>query len=788
MKTNFSGLLRGISLIALAVPAAVHAQPTDEAAGAGTEHDGNRADTADIIVTAQFRAQNLQDTPLAITAVNSDTIRSRSLDTVVDIAATAPSLEIRSGGTAYGPAPQIYIRGIGQVETTYAYEPGVGLYVDDVYYGSALGSVMDLLDLDRIEILRGPQGTLAGRNSVGGAIKLFSKKPEGSGRGYVEVGYGSRNRIEARGSLDLPIIGDQLALRVSGIGRRQSGYLTRLDFGCLHPGSGVPTAVTSPDCVLGTEGGTRMGAVRAALRWRPTPRLDINIIGTLSRDDSEAAATKLLSANYRSNVPAGFNQSQFITGPHDRTNYATYTTLSYTDPPAYAGLPGYGTHQAIAVEPVTRSQGNILSGQIDYEMSDAVALTSITAYQHMHGNFGKDIDLTPYDINTINYIFDHKQFTQELRLNAGLGDLLDLTLGGFYYESDSVFSGIQLNAPGAASQNVFLLNDIIKSESKSLFAHTVLHLTRDLNVTGGIRYTDDSKSYQFARRNPYYPDLPANASSRNIDGLIGTFADDRFDYRINVDYRWSEGLMTYAQVSTGYRGGGVNPRPYVPEQAVGFGPESVTSYEIGFKSDLIDRTLRVNGDVFMNKYKDIIFFNRAATPNSNLNATPVNAGDGTYKGAELEIDFHPRTGLSVQASVSYLHFQLDRVSAAGADIVPPNMNAKAPYAPEWKYSLGAQYEFDAGSLGKITPRVDMSYQSEMFPDIQNTRIAMTEARTLVNIRLGWTSDDGDWQGAFAITNLFDKFYYRSKVNYPVGAVVGDLAPPREWRVSLRRNF
>jgi iron complex outermembrane receptor protein len=791
-------LLQGmIGIVGSALPALALAQSPGAAPPAGqlsgADASGGSAsprppEVGEVVVTAEFRAQNIQNTPLAITAVNAAGLESRSMTSVVDLTAVSPSLQIRSGGSAYGPAPQIYIRGIGQVETMYAYEPGVGLYVDDVYYGSALGSVISLLDLDRVEILRGPQGTLEGMNSVGGAIKLFSKAPTGEKGGYVELGYGSLNTLQARGSINVPLVADKLALRLSGMALHRDGYLTRLDFGCTHPGSGVPSALVAPNCRLGTEGGVNTHAGRAALRWTPSDRLEVNLVGTLAVDNSEIGATKLLAAKFKTNIPAGFDQDLLVTGPHDYTNYATYMSPAYTDPAKYAGLPGAGSHPATAVKPESNSISRIASAKVDYKLTDAVSLTSITGYQHIDGNYGKDIDLTPFPVNTINYIFSHKQFTQELRLNAQLGKLVDLTIGGFYYHADSGFSGVQINQPGYPSQNVFALNDIIKATNKSAFAHAVLHVTDRLNLTGGIRYTDDRKTYQFGRRDPYDLSLPALASSGAIDGVVGRYSGNHVDYRADIDYRWSDSLMTYAQISTGFRGGGVNPRPYVAEQATPFGPETVTAYEAGFKSDLIGRTLRLNGDVFINKYDGIVFFDRTPTPHSVLNATPVNAGNGTFKGAEVELDYRPAGGLTIEGSASYLHFHLDKVSAAGANIASANPDAQAPNAPNWQASLGVQYEFDAGGHGTITPRIDVDYQSYFYADLANTEISKTEGRTIVNARVTWKSNDGDWQASLAATNLFDRFYYFSKVQYPVGATVGALAPPREVTVSLRRNF
>jgi iron complex outermembrane receptor protein len=260
-----------------------------------------------IIVTAQFREQNLQDTPLAITAVSSAMLEARSQTNVQDVANQAPSVTLKPQGATFGPSLGASIRGVGQFDFNPALEPGVGLYVDDVYFATLTGSILDLLDLDRVEILRGPQGTLAGRNSIGGAIKLYSQRPTGDNSGYVAAAYGSRNRLDLRGSADFNLA-EGLDARIAGVAKQQEGYVKRLDFGCLYPAGGPATFVdrsgatvpinpaggvtpltNASDCVLAKEGEVGFIAVRGQLRYRPTDTLDINIIADYSEDDRTAA-------------------------------------------------------------------------------------------------------------------------------------------------------------------------------------------------------------------------------------------------------------------------------------------------------------------------------------------------------------------------------------------------------------------------------------------------------------------------------------------------------------------
>ena len=249
----------------------------------------------EITVTAQFRSENLQETPLAITAVTGDMLEARSQTSIYEVAAQAPSVLLAPQAQANGSGLIAYIRGVGQTDFNFALEPGVGLYVDDVYYSTLTGSLLDLLDLDRVEILRGPQGTLSGRNSIGGAIKLFSRKAEGKG-GNVSLTYGSYNRVDVRASGDFTLVDDKLFMRVAGVTKNRDGYVDRMDYGCSHPGSGVPTLRLSDGCSLGTLGGISYTAGRLSMRWLASDNVELNVIGDITNDNSEAGADVLRRA------------------------------------------------------------------------------------------------------------------------------------------------------------------------------------------------------------------------------------------------------------------------------------------------------------------------------------------------------------------------------------------------------------------------------------------------------------------------------------------------------------
>ncbi|MCW2369444.1 TonB-dependent receptor [Sphingobium sp. B11D3D] len=780
-------LLVRASVVAVALSAVT---PVMAQGQATTDNSAQEADggVGDIVVTAQFRSQRLQDTPIAITAMDSAMMESRSYNTVTDLTNSAPNVVLKPTTSAFGPGAAIYVRGVGQADTNFAYEPGVGLYVDDVYHGTVFGSQLDLLDLERVEILRGPQGTLAGKNSIGGAVKLFTKKPSGEG-GFIEATTGSFDRLDLRGAGDFALVPDRLFVRVSGATRSKKGYLDRLDFGCVYPNNGVFTAsaAVGKDCVIGQEGGTKYTAGRVAMRWIASDDIEVNVAASRLVDDSEPSATKLLAITVAPTLTPGItNRNVFITGPESYTNYANYTTPAFTD----AG----GSHNTIVWQPNTRLRTWEVSGSIDWKLGPDLALKSITSYQSISGRYGTDFDTTPYGINTNNITNTHHQFTQELRLNGtSISGLLDWTLGGYYYKATSYIEGGSIIAPGAATSSVFYSDDTIPARSVSGFAHVTAHLTDRLNLTGGIRYTDDKKDYNFRRFNPFNTSQVSYTAQRLIDGAVGNYSGKRWDYRANIDYRLTDDLMVFAQYSTGFRGGGVNPRPFVIEQVVPFNPESLEAYEIGFKSDLLNRAVRLNASAFINNYKDIIFSNTAPTVVNGVvltpqNATPTNAGDARFKGFEAELTVNPLRGLSFDGSVSYLDFQLTKLGAAGATIAGITLNSIAPFVTEWKVSAGAQYEILVGNAGTLTPRLDLAYQSSFYTNSDNNPASLVPAYTMLNGRLTWQSADEDWKVSLAVTNLTDKFYYQNKTRLPIGLVIGTPGAPREWSLIVRRAF
>lgn len=745
----------------------------------------------EVLVTAQFRSERLQDTPIAITAITADMLQQRSQTSVQEVAAQAPNVTLTRASAAFGPSVSASIRGIGQYDFNPAVEPGVGMYVDDVYYSSLTGTIFDLLDLERVEILRGPQGTLAGRNSIGGAVKLFSKRPTGDGSGFIEASYGAYNRVDVRGSADFALVPEKLLMRLSGVTKQRDGFFSILDYGCLNPGGGVPPRNNTDDCKVGEQSGIDYSGARASLLWVAADSVDVNIIADYTHDTSSPPGNVLVFANNSSSnvsqYPGVTFDSRFVPTGEAYYNFATFNAPDGT----FTIAPGVTVPiQGLNLSSRSDFQGWGVSAQVNWKISDALTLTSITAHREFDAAWQTDGDYSPLQVALGADELEHRQFSQELRLNGAAG-AVDYTVGAYFFDQKSVYPSHQLILYAPIPLD-FLQNDPVEADTQAVFTHAVWHVTDKLNLTGGLRYTEESKDYTFSRLNR---DGTPNAFLGALNGVTATYEGSQVDYRANADYRWTDRLMTYVQVSTGFKGGGIGPRPFVREQARAFGPEKLTAYEVGVKSTLANGTVRLNAAAFFNDYTDIqlTLLSCPQFGGPGPCALPQNAGDAEMKGVEVEIEAQPVDGLTFDVSASYLDFEYTRIDPLAGGPAQPGgvqLGMITPFTPEVKASAGVQYEFELDAGGSLTPRVDVSYQDELYTNAVNGPNNLVDSRTLSNARLTWRSPSQDTSISAEVTNLTGKYYYVSKfdLSSAAGIAAAQVGAPRMWAVTLRHNF
>ena len=809
-----------------------------------------------ITVTAQFREQNLQDTPIAITAVNAEMLEARGQTDISQIAAQAPNVSLRPQPQNGGSGLIAFIRGVGQVDFNYALDPGVGVYVDDVYIPTLSSSLLELIDLDRIEVLRGPQGTLAGKNSIGGAIKLFSAKPRGDGSGALKVEYGSFDLVQIRGMADFGI-SDNLAVRISGMGRSRDGYVGMLDYGATHPNSNVPAnnARGRGNADYETMGGESLVAGRVALRWEPTSRIEVNLSGDYTREDSEAVPTVLIAAGEP--TPAGVSSEFF---DPTTSNPSTSLSSTFTPIPWLVGKDGTAVQVNCAFVPagpyscdtggnllgwdprfvsysnfmdamepnpqapfkpyfalpITEFEGWGVHGNITFDVTDNVQLVYIGSWREYTSKWGQDQDATPIPVAQLDNEMNHRAWSSEVRLNFELAEgMVEGTVGGFYLDQSGEYTArVDLNYV-VPTIDFIHGPDTTPSTTKALFGTVTVRPIDGLGLTGGLRYTKDKKVYTYFRSNPDGT-LPnpancfgppgvfseANCILSGLFGIPGEFKGDRWDWRIVGDYRFSDSFLAYASVSTGFKGGGVNPRPFVADQALAFQPETLTTYEAGFKSDFLDRRVRINGAAFLNKYEDIIL-GKLVCPESSLPSPclrPENIGSADVKGLELEVSLFPVDGLSIDGSVAYLDFEYTSATVPGNTLACPAdaclegtiipADGITPYTPELTYSFGIQYDYEM-EVGTISGRFDGTFQDDVFTTAENTSWSRIDDRFLGNARLSYTTRDDAWRVSLEVQNIFDKYYFLSKsdvTSNSLGVVTGVPALPRTWSLAIERKF
>ena len=741
----------------------------------------------EVIVTARKRSEGVQETPIAITALSATQLEQRSLTNLVEVGAYVPNVIMNTspGSSGGGNNAQIYIRGVGQSDFLFTTDPGVGIYVDGVFHPRTLGGVMDLLDLERVEVLRGPQGTLFGKNTIGGAISLTSQKPTGDGSGYLEVTTGRYNRLDMRGSYDVAL-NDTLAAKVSVSSKNRDGIGKRLEFGT--------------DRVLDETGDENATSARLALRWTASEDVTVDFSADYTREREKGVPVILASYDDAGEFGGlGGLWNALVGGPGGLIMSSAFILGDRYDSYATGGnentLDAYG-----------------FSVNVDWSVSEDLSFRSITAYREMDAFFNSDTDGSPLSFAGTAQHQDQNQISQEFQLiGKAFDDRLDWMMGVFYFDEfgrddnqvrlisglydalealPGTLNGSPLSAPTAPGGpgnpiNVLLDVDLdvfneIDIKSYAAFTQGTFKISEKLNLTGGARYSYEKKEY-------YLNHIRHNA---NIPTVGDTTISDNwgsFTPMGSIDYQVSDDFLTYFSVTKGFKSGGFNGRPITDGQVDSFDPESVVSYEVGFKSDWFDNRLRLNAAAFFADYRDMQLGSISADANGNLVLRIQNAGKAEIKGLELEMQAKPSANFDVVGSLGYVDFKIKELDPG---VVELTLDTEAPKAPEWNASLGMQYTWDVSDNAILSIRGDWTYQSKTYQDILNTESIAAEGYSLFNARLVYENFEGGWELAIFGTNLADKEYvvtgYQTLSSFGTTNLV--YGRPREWGLSLKKRF
>lgn len=721
----------------------------------------------EITVTARRRDESLMSTPVSVTAFTGEDLQQRQIERVHEIGASTPNLEFRNHANAGSSNSNavVYIRGVGQSDFAVSTEPGVGIYVDEAYISQASGAVIDLVDIESIQVLRGPQGTLFGRNTIGGAVLVNTVKPNEEFGGSAHATLGTDELREVGVKVNVPLT-DTLFSRLSFQARERDGWVDYVN-------------------VPGSDGGgsDETWGARLALRWLATDDLTIDFSADYTDTETDGPpniVTRIENFNSAGGL-TNAGQYNIAVAPFAGLTPA-YDNTFVTKDDAYKNFGTFfeGGEQEI--------WGGTLTVAWDL---DAFSLKSITNYREIESTDGRDEDGSPMEISHVRDDLDAEQFSQEFQLSGqAFDDKLTWTTGVYYFEDEAV------NINPVQFPHVTLVSGaIVEKESSAWFGQASYDLSDKWSLTVGARYTDENKDFLVDDRIQYVTSVwlpfldpanppifvfpPPNAVTLAAKGKTEANINNK-DYHANLSYQWTEDLLVYASYSEGFKGGGFVQR-VIPGQAVtSYDPEFAEVYELGFKWE--GETLRLTGALFYTDYSDLqITLFRVFAP------VTENAGDAEIYGAELEFLWIPSDNWKISGGVGLLDAEYTTEINDDSGLVSKDDDLAS--TPELQYNLSASYTWPEPVLsGALTFRLDYSYQSDYYMEAANDPDQEQKAFGLLNGAITWVSESEQWEVALRGRNLTDEVYWTSpqggvEANGIVGPTVGQ---PVEY--SLRVGF
>ncbi|MFW2830330.1 TonB-dependent receptor [Sphingomonas sp. ID0503] len=733
----------GFKLVLLAsavVPHMAFAQTSDvgePAAASAPDLSG------EIVVTAQRRSERLQDIPASISALDSERLQAAG---VVDISNIAPRIPGFYAGGFGASRPQLYIRGIGTRQFDPGSESSVGVFVDESYLGRTGGVLGTLKDIERVEVLKGPQGTLYGRNTIAGAINVITKGPTSTLSAEAEAGAGNYNSYDLFGAVSGPIAGDALKGRIAGWRSYRRGYVTNLTTGNHAQG-------------LDNYGG------RLRFEINPASNLKIDLIGEIMRDTGPSFQGE--------SVGSTLNPNGILLGK--ATLVVPRTGDRYKQP--YTTDTDYNRH----VDAVTAKV------QLETELADIV---SVTSYRKMKYSDDRDFDNTVFDVIRQISVEDSKQFSQELRLVSNedgalsFGGALNWILGVYYYDDKSyhqdTFDFGADSVVGEGGLDTTFGN--YRTKSLAFFGQATIDITSTLNFTAGARYTEDRKRADLGgTTTDARPLVPAPFLQRNPEKKFTSF-----DPRFTLAWQPTRDLNFYASYGTGFKSGGYQYTPLSAAQAaLVFDPEEIKAYEVGVKSVFLDGAVRANAGAFRYDYSNLQVSRVTLLPDGTTPSLITNAGKSRIEGGELDLTVTPMRSLELSLGYAYTKARYLDYVAGALDFSDTRMVR----APKHSVNLGAQYTAEIDDNNDLTFRVDYAYLSKFFhePGQAEIRFGSTIPLTaesgygLANARITYRM--GDWKLSGWVQNLGDVDYRRTVLALP-GQVINIYGQPRTWGFTL----
>ncbi|MFO6447929.1 TonB-dependent receptor [Erythrobacter sp. NE805] len=771
MKLRARALLLAGSagLAAFAAPAVAQDAAADTAATAS-----EAADSGEIVVTARRREERLIDVPVAVTAFDqADLQRVQAVD-LSGLQAAAPNLNLVQGRGSAASA-NIFIRGLGQPDALQTFDPAVGIYVDGVYLSRIQGALLGLFDVERIEVLRGPQGTLYGKNTTGGAISIVSRKPDlATLKAAGSALYGSYDQIVLNGYLSAPLVTDKVALSLAGQYDKRDGLVT-------DPRTG--RKYNDRDSLT----------LRGILRVQPTERLEILASGDYNRQ--------------RNALTLGYP-----TAPLLRTNF---TLGAQTLVPAQP----YGRYDYKASTSFTGDEGQKLDHwgvnlTANYELTDAITLTSITAWRKLEPDLFIDIDASQAELGDVFVGIDQRQFSQELQLKWDADRFSGVF--GLFYLNETIASHQEAYADDlfafGALPLTFLrtIDDRQNTKSYAAFGQATYDFTDSLSLTAGLRYTKEKRTYDritttastLAALNGLTFRFPGNLPAPlNLDNDVSF---DAWTPSVTLSYKPSADSQIYASASRGFKAGGFNGRANsladltlvvngTSQLVTSFAPETVWTYETGAKASFADGKVYLAANVFYSDFKNF----QARVGGGGVGTFPVlNAGKMSIWGAEVEAVVKPTKAWTVRSSLGYLDAQYEefndgrRAPAFSCNPTGTRITCEPAFAPPLTVNLASDYRIDIGDAGSITFGGDARFVDKHFLSVDNRPGLVEDGYWLVNAFLRYDDAARKWYVQGGVKNLTKTLY---KTDGQEFSSVGNIqtvyfGDPRTWNVMVGFAF
>ncbi len=727
----------------------------------------------EIVVTAERRESNIQDVPIAMNAFSGNTLETLQVADIGDLQSLVPNLSVHVGDANNAVA---YIRGVGQVDSIAFFEPGVGIYLDDVYLGRAQGAFLNVIDVERIEVLRGPQGSLYGRNTVGGAIKYISASPTDELSGNAVLTLGDYGRIDAKATLSGPL-SDSI-----------SGRLTVAKFG-------------------------RDGYADNIFNGEDDGDQDTTFIRGVLRADLSESVSAQLAIDYTNSDP------DHSRTPAKETDIAVFTVDPYTfatSTNVYAAdLDPFQLNADFNNTEETQTQGMDL--RVEWNISDALTFKSISSYRELDYGTELDLDGTPQNAFGIFYFNDQEQTTQEFQLNWAEDHYSGL-LGLYYFNEEGttfdggVFNNLLLASSGTSS---------FSADSYAVFGHIDYGFSDKLTATLGFRYTDEKKDYErlvedfdlTALAGLFFnPDLsvgysnPGLLNPRSVDLPVGVGLGtprplanpapanfSNFSPKIGLKYQINADSQVYTSLSTGFKSGGFNGR-LADGQLDPYDEETLNSIEIGYKSQFMNNRIRFNAAIFHNNYEDLQVSSFEATADGSA-ILPVftNAGKAIIQGLEIDTSIVLSERLTLNANIGILDTKYKEFitgDTASNQLVDISDQRHLVNSPDLDTYIGFNYEVPVKNIGTLTFLGDISYRDKTYLEINSSETLAQDGYSIANAAIRLDSEDGDWQFILGGKNLGDKRYRTHAFDLSAfpGVELGYYNAPRTYSLSAKYSF